>query len=121
MIVLLDTSILLILEQKHINLQAIHEILGSYEFAVPTSVLEELEVISSRNGKKGKLAKAALSFASTLQKVNTSEDADTSLITLAKEYNAAVATMDDELIRRLKRAGITVLTLSKDRFILVSR
>lgn len=127
--VLLDTNALLMIFQFKIALEKeLDKLLGIYEIIVPGCVLEELKHIAVRD----RTAKTALAY---LQKrnyriVDTSESpsaspriltrfaheyagggADKTLLELAKERNAVVATNDRFLRKTLRNENIPVIFL----------
>lgn len=108
--VLLDTNALLMIFQFKIALEKeLDRLLGIYEIIVPGCVLEELKHIAVRN----RTAKAALAY---LQKrdyriVDARGRADKTLLELAKERNAVVATNDQQLRKTLRSENIPVIFL----------
>lgn len=108
--VLLDTNALLMIFQFKIALEKeLDRLLGNYEIFVPGCVLEELKHIAVRD----RTAKTALTY---LQKrnykiVDARGRADKTLLELAKERNAVVATNDRQLRKALRCENIPVIFL----------
>ncbi|MDG6938854.1 MAG: DNA-binding protein [Nitrososphaerota archaeon] len=119
MIVLLDTSLLLLMAEKPVDLDRLVELVGRFDFAVPATVMAELRSMTAGTGRRSRLARSALSFASKQRQVDAAGEVDGSLVDLASKGGSAVATMDAELIGRLRGRGVPVLTLRGDRFALL--
>lgn len=124
-IVILDTSVLISIFEKKIDIRdEISAEIGKAELLVPRSVLRELgKLYSLSKGSKRRLAKAAIDYIySAGFKIIESEDeenVDKDLIMLAKKFDAAVATLDKELINKLRKEGIEIITWKNKRFKLV--
>ncbi len=115
--VLVDTSLLILCaEEGRDFLSILEEKLGDkLEFIVPSVVREELSKLASKPGKKGRLARVALELAKSMDVINIASvgGVDKSLEKLAKDLGITVATVDVGLARRLRRAGIKVLTVGR--------
>ena len=124
-IVILDTSVLISIFEKKIDIRdEISAEIGKAELLVPRSVLRELgKLYSLSKGSKRRLAKAAIDYIDSIGfKIIESEDeenVDKDLRMLAKKFDAAVATLDKELINKLRKEGIEIITWKNKRFKLV--
>ena len=124
-IVILDTSVLISIFEKKIDIRdEISAEIGKAELLVPRSVLRELEKLYSLSrGSRRRLAKAAIDYIDSIGfKIIESEDeenVDKDLIILAKNFDAAVATLDKELINKLRKEGIEIITWKNKRFKLI--
>ncbi|MBI5036317.1 hypothetical protein HZC09_03150 [Candidatus Micrarchaeota archaeon] len=88
---------------------------GKVEFLVLSSVLEEVEKLPAKEKSEAKLFLKSEEF----EVVEAKGDVDRSLAKEAKTRSAAVATLDSGLKKRLKSLGVQVITLSKNRLVLV--
>jgi rRNA-processing protein FCF1 len=119
LLVLIDTSALLYLSQKPSTfLDELEVKLGTVELAVPDSVFSELRRLAGGKGKKAKEAKMALTFASGLRPLAQGGPADDALVILAQREGAVVATLDGGLAAALRRRGVIVATVRRDRLVL---
>ena len=124
-IVILDTSVLISIFEKKIDIRdEISAEIGKAELLVPRSVLRELEKLYSLSkGSKRRLAKAAIDYIYSagfkIVESEDEEDVDEDLIILAKNFDAAVATLDKELINKLRKEGIEIITWKNKRFKLI--
>jgi rRNA-processing protein FCF1 len=119
MLVLLDTSILLFLvETPSTFLDELKAKLGSVELSVPDSVIGELRGLAGSKGAKAKKAQLALSYATKLKCLEHGGEADDALVALAQENQAAVATLDKNLVSSLRRRGVMVATAKGHRLLL---
>lgn len=124
-IVILDTSVLISIFEKKIDIRdEISAEIGKAELLVPRSVLRELEKLYSLSkGSKRRLAKAAIDYIDSIGfkiiESEDEEDVDKDLIMLAKNFDAAVATLDKELINKLRKEGIEIITWKNKRFKLI--
>jgi rRNA-processing protein FCF1 len=115
---LLDSSFLLELVSKPMpNFQEELDRLGKVEIIILDSTLGEISCLRKRSGKKAKAASAALIYASKIKIKKTSSKGcvDDTLFTYAVEHKCAVATLDQELQSKLRRAGITLVLLRRWR------
>jgi rRNA-processing protein FCF1 len=88
-------------------------LLGSYHIVVPTSVIQELELLSKHaKGNKKTKAQASLQLIQKydIQK-SDKQNVDESIVTLAKQTNGIVVTNDKELKNRLKEHSLSVIFL----------
>jgi len=89
-------------------------LLGSYKILVPKTVLKELELLSNKksDSKKKMKAKASVKLIEKYDVIDVkSENADDSIIELAKETDGVVVTNDMELRKRLKYFSIHIIFL----------
>jgi len=114
--VVVDTSFLMFPFQKGTVkgfFEQLDELLNvKYELVVLEPVLRELEELSkSRSPKLSRQAKSALELAKKLKvlSVGPFEDADSAILSYAKERFCVVATTDLELKKKLRKAGIPVV------------
>jgi rRNA-processing protein FCF1 len=103
-IVILDTNALMMLFEFSIDLEAeLNRLLGLYCIFVPTTVLDELRLLSENGkGKQKIIAKSALALSKNYKCLQThlSSSVDDSLISLAKENDGIVLTNDKEKVKR---------------------
>ncbi|MCL4436694.1 MAG: hypothetical protein M1503_09485 [Thaumarchaeota archaeon] len=122
---LLDSSFLIFLvETPSGGFAEVEDKLGKVGPVVLTSVVEELRRIADRAAaKRAKAAARALDYASGLRIVHYSGSGgvDDQILQYAKSSGAAVATLDAELRRRLRAAGVVVVTLSGNRLVAEGR
>jgi rRNA-processing protein FCF1 len=122
--VLLDASFIMQIFEKPLKaFDRVEETLGRTDFVVTDDVLKELKVlVSSRSMKKQKIALQALRYAEKLPRVRHTSSGltvDERIVDHAWHEDLAVATMDAELRRRLRRTGITVVTCRKNEVIVL--
>jgi len=114
-VVILDSSAIMMLFEFSIDLEnELTRLLGSYNVVVPKTVLKELETLSKKesDGKKKMKAKASIILIEKYDIVDVkSENADDSIIELAKEKDGVVVTNDIELRKRLKEFSVTTIFL----------
>lgn len=84
-------------------------------FATSKPVLEELENLSKRNDKLGRLAKLALKLASKFEVFDFKGKADDSLLFLCESKKAILATADRGLLRKALEKGIPTIYLKRER------
>lgn len=87
-----------------------------YEVVVLDKVLEELEKLAGKGGEGGRLARAALNFVKQKGfKICPSGaggvGVDDAILEYAKREHCVVATNDNVLRRRLRKAGVPVIYL----------
>jgi rRNA-processing protein FCF1 len=116
--VVLDTSFLLELVSKPIKrLDELEVLLGKVEFIILEPTVKELKRLASKPGVKAKKAYAALKYVKNLRVVNLDDrrlNVDSAILYYALKHGAAVATLDQELMGRLKEEGVVVITLRED-------
>jgi rRNA-processing protein FCF1 len=119
--ILLDTSFILTLASKPLNLiEELEDIFGKVELLVLDDTIKELEVISKRSSvKKAKQAKLALDFATKLKRIayDCEGSVDDKILRYAKENGLIVITMDKELRKRLKAINLSTITLRENRLV----
>jgi rRNA-processing protein FCF1 len=108
LLVLLDANALMMPFQFSVDIEGeLTRLLGKYEIAVPSSVLEELR----RLARTKREARAALRLAERYTVIQTTGRRDPALLKLARELGAAVLTNDKRLREQLRSAGIPVIFL----------
>ena len=111
----LDSNGLLMPFQFRLNMdREIERLLGEVRVLVPSSVLDELHRMDSKE------AKSALALASKYEVVQTELSGDDAVMEVAERFSAAVLTNDRELIGRLRAKGIPVMRLRSERFLVLS-
>lgn len=119
MLVILDSSMLMLPLEKKINLTLELEriISSSFKIVVPQIVLKELKKLEIK-GKDAIKQKAifAQQLANSFEILDSEVEgnADLELEKLAKEHNAVIATNDAELRLRLRNKGFAVIALRGD-------
>jgi rRNA-processing protein FCF1 len=116
MLIILDTSMLMLPLEKKVNLtyeleRLVHK---NFEIVVPLAVLKELEELLEKGKQSTKLkAKLAIELANKFSILHTETNtfADEEILRLALEKDAIVATNDSELRLKLRERGITVISL----------
>ena len=116
MLVLLDSSMLMLPLEKKINLSfELERIINShFEIVVPQIVLSELEKLKKKGTSSTKQkAQFALKLANNYRILDSGLEgnADEEIEKLAKKHHAIVATNDVELRQKLNNKGIAVISL----------
>lgn len=125
--IICDTSFLIALVSNPVKcFDRIESEIGKLEFVVPTFVLEELYAIEKKSGpKKSMFAKTAIRISKLkfeIKEIGKSVNVDNEILDFAtKNRKFAVATLDSDLLRRLRMADVTTITLSKNRMIIANR
>ena len=125
--IICDTSFLIALVSSPIKcLDKIENELGKLRFIVPTFVLDELESIERKSGpKKSMIAKTAICISKLkfeIKDIGKSKNVDNEILNyVTKNRRLAVATLDGKLLKSLKMADVTTLTLSKNKMIIAKR
>jgi rRNA-processing protein FCF1 len=102
-LVLLDTNALLMPFQFRLNLEAeLRRLLGDVDIAVPSPVLAELRILADRDRN----AQAALRLAEKYRTIEATGSADDALLDLSQAHEAAVVTLDQPLLDRLRGLGL---------------
>ncbi len=117
---LLDTSFLISALRFKVDILSELMKFGKPELYTLRSVVSELAKISSSSGKSGKNALLALSFVN--KKVKIIEDVnrtntDESIINIAKDKEFIVCTQDSELKKKLKRIGVSIITIRQKKYL----
>jgi rRNA-processing protein FCF1 len=111
----LDANALLMPFQFRMNLdKEISRLLGEIRVLVPSSVVEEISRLRTRE------AKAALALAGKYEVVETELAGDDGVLDVAVRNNAAVVTNDRELMSRLKEVGLPVVRLRSERYLVLT-
>jgi|Deesub1362A_J573_1020465.scaffolds.fasta_scaffold02522_2 hypothetical protein len=104
--VILDTSILMAINEFRVDVLSLLEDEGFTEFLVPEAVVEELEKM-----KDNVNARVALMLLDRMKIIPGRGYADDVIVKVAKKEGAPVCTSDRELIEKLKREKINVIYL----------
>jgi hypothetical protein len=122
--VIFDTNFLLAPHRFHVDIFSETEITlnEKVEFAVTTSVMDEIDKLIRESNPK---FKKELLLAKTLTKqckiidvdLKAGETVDDSLVRVAKENDFIVATSDTCLRKKLRREGVRTLALRQRRYI----
>ena len=119
MLVLLDTSFLLIAVDRPLNLfEKLVEILGKFDFILLEDTINELFFLSkSESIKKSKLARKALESVSAYQKRTHFHPGgvDDKIVDYAYKNKVIVATVDKKLRKKLRSLKLPVITLKKNK------
>lgn len=118
--VICDTDFLIRLGAGRVrNLDSACAEIGDISFAVPRSVVSELEAMRSRPGKKA-AAEDALARAEPMRLISqiSSTPADDAIVEHVRRRGGTVATLDRRLRARVRRAGGSTLTLWQDKMVL---
>lgn len=114
--VLLDTNFLVYAAKYKIHLEGIEELIPSAKLFIPDTVISELKVLSrSKRLIERKNAMIALDLIRVqgIEKIKTEKRGDSAFEEIAKKENVAVATLDKELIKRLKNIARIILIRKK--------
>jgi len=120
--VICDTSFLIVLATKPVKkFDELENEIGKIDFVVPSLVINELgKLVRTAGVKRSNAARLALELAKkfkTIQFQGTS--ADEAIIDYASKQKCLVATIDDALRNKLRSNGISVITLTNDKLIVV--
>lgn len=125
--IICDTSFLIALVSNPVKcFDRIENEIGKLKFVVPTFVLEELYAIEKKSGpKKSMFAKTAIRISKLkfeIKEIGKSVNVDNEILDYAtKNRKFAVATLDSDLLNRLRMADVTTITLSKNKMIIANR
>jgi len=125
--IICDTSFLIALVSSPVKcFDRIENEIGKLKFVVPTFVLEELYAIEKKSGpKKSMFAKTAIRISKLkfeIKEIGKSVNVDNEILDYAtKNRKFAVATLDSDLLMRLRKADVTTITLSKNKMIIANR
>lgn len=109
LVVLLDTNFLISTLRFGIHLDTIDDIISvSHRVVVPDNVIGELESLELR-GADDRLRRLALSIARSYDRLPLTGHVDDALVEYSKTHDAAVATNDRELRKRLRETGVPVI------------
>lgn len=118
--VLIDSSFILACLEKGKDLLSIAEKRFGSVFKPVTAdaIIEELKLIASKGGKRGRLASLALEIVSKYNIISDkpmpNEDVDSFIVRIAFEKKLIVATNDVKLRSRLRKLGVPHLYLRYD-------
>ena len=119
--VICDTSFLIHLATKRIkNIDRIDAEIGSISFVVPEVVKNELYKLQKMSEKKQDITET-LNFIKSLKIIPILGNfADKELLDYVKTNRSIIGTMDKELKKKIKQAGSSVVSFSRDKIILES-
>ncbi len=120
-LVLFDSSFLMaIVEHPTTWFEDITELVGKAKPLTLDCIVEELNRISGRQGKRSKFASLALEFAGDFDVEPSGKGkVDDEIVSFAVSKKSAVATVDRELITTLKARRVKVIGLKKGRVALL--
>jgi rRNA-processing protein FCF1 len=110
--VILDANALMIPYQEGINIEReLARLLGICRIIVPSSVVEEMEMLASKDGTVGRAAKLGLSIIKKrgFRLMETSYKGDDGVLETALKMDGAVVTNDRELKRRAKEMKLPII------------
>jgi rRNA-processing protein FCF1 len=125
--VICDTSFLIALVSNPTKcLDKVESEIGKLRFKVPSFVLDELNSIERKSGpKKSMIANTAIRISKLkfeIMEIGKSRNVDNDILDYVKRNRKfAVATLDGNLLNRLRTADITTITLSKNKMIIANR
>jgi rRNA-processing protein FCF1 len=86
-------------------------LVGAHRLVVPTAVIQELQILATRN-RGQKKATAALKLIEKYETIDADAvSADDALLKIAEKTQGVVVTNDAELRKRLKNRGFSVIFL----------
>ncbi len=118
--VICDTSFLMLLATKRIkNIHTLDTDIGSLEFVVPESVIDELKKLSEKESKRND-ALQTLELIKNFETVPIyGSNADVAIIQHIKNNSGGVvATVDKELKKKVKKLKGSIISLSSNRIVL---
>ncbi|MGC2441547.1 MAG: hypothetical protein WA390_09030 [Nitrososphaeraceae archaeon] len=125
--IICDTSFIIALVSNPIKcLDKVESEIGKLKFIVPTFVLDELDLIEKKSGpKKSMIANTAIRISKLkfeIKDIGKSKNVDKDILNYAtRNKRFGVATLDGKLLKRLKMAEVTTITLSKNKMIIANR
>ena len=122
--VLCDTSFLMALVSEPVKrLEKVEGELGRLFFLVPDIVVGELKRLETRTGpKRSRIAKTAMEISTSkfrIVELPEYKQVDEAILEYTKTSKCVVATLDKNLKNKLLNANTPVITLSKNRLIVV--
>jgi rRNA-processing protein FCF1 len=110
--VILDSSAILMFFEFSVDWKKeLDRLLDGYHLVVPTAVVQELQILTTRNAGQKKAA-AALKLIAKYDTIDQEADtADEALMKIAEKTQGIVVTNDTELRERLKNRGFPVIFL----------
>jgi rRNA-processing protein FCF1 len=124
--IICDSSFLMALVSNPINcMDNVESEIGNLKLIVPDFVIQELEAVKRNRGtKRSMAAKTAIEVSNTrfeIKKMEKKSSVDMDIIDYAISNKCAVATLDTEMIRKLKKAKILVITLEKNKLTVANK
>lgn len=117
--ILLDTSFVMELSSRPlIGFEEVESKYGKIRFVVMDVVIEEIRKIASRRAeKRARKARMALDFVTKQRLLSypNGESVDDKLFNYASEHLTPIATLDRQMMKRLRNSHLPLLTLSKNR------
>ncbi len=110
--ILFDTNILIYIAKYKIDIEQ----LRGNELFVLSSVLHELEKISSGRGKRAESARTALHIANNFKIINAANLSTDSILLEFGKKGYLIATQDFGLQKRLKAAGARYIYLRQKKY-----
>jgi rRNA-processing protein FCF1 len=110
--VILDSSAILMFFEFSVNWEKeLDSLVGAHRLVVPTAVIQELQILATRNRGQKKAA-AALKLIAKYETIDADAvSADEALLKIAEKTQGIVVTNDAELRKRLKNRGFSVIFL----------
>jgi rRNA-processing protein FCF1 len=110
--VILDSSAILMFFEFSVNWEKeLDSLVGAHRLVVPTAVIQELQILATRN-RGQKKATAALKLIEKYETIDADAvSADDALLKIAEKTQGVVVTNDAELRKRLKNRGFSVIFL----------
>jgi rRNA-processing protein FCF1 len=110
--VILDSSAILMFFEFSIDWEKeLGRLLGGYHLVVPTAVIQELQILATRNEGQKKIAAALKLIAKYDTIAQEADTADEALMKIAEKTQGIVVTNDTELRKLLKNRGFSVIFL----------
>lgn len=124
--IICDSSFLMALVSNPINcMDNVESEIGNLKLIVPDFVIQELEAVKRNRGtKRSMAAKTAIEVSNTrfeIKIIEKKSSVDMDIIDYAISNKCAVATLDNEMIRKLKKAKILVITLEKNKLTVANK
>jgi rRNA-processing protein FCF1 len=110
--VILDSSAILMFFEFSVHWEKeLDSLVGAHRLVVPTAVIQELQILATRNRGQKKAA-AALKLIAKYETIDADAvSADEALLKIAEKTQGIVVTNDAELRKRLKNRGFSVIFL----------
>ena len=109
-IAIVDTSVLLSIASGATDLESLIESLGSCTLAIPKPVIEELNKLRTKPGKRGRLAEWVLqNLVPRFRVIDVDADGrsvDEKLLEICRNLNVLLVTADRELWRKARSSGV---------------
>jgi len=119
--VILDSSALLMLFEFSLNLDSeLTRLLGVYDVVIPLPIIDELKTLSQRgDGRKSRMAHAALQLAQTFAHIAIAGKGDDALMAYAQTHACIIITNDKALRKRLKEIPRQVIFLRNKKTLVI--